>query len=136
MLNSVRSPALKAVLLLLITGCLVLIGNAVVLALSDAWLPMLTAALLWAPLTWGLWQRHPLARRVVLVLLWLIIIVLPIGLINPFAYMDGMVSGPVWKLALPVYGIAAVALFMVHILGKHKAEFTGRHRASPPNDPT
>jgi hypothetical protein len=117
---SVESPGLRLVRALLIASCLVL----AFLAFQSAWMgnpwPLLTAVALWLPLAWGLWRRHPLARRVAQALLWLIVIVLPIGLINPFAAMDGLVSGSIWALAVPVYGIVAVALFCLHILGKHK----------------
>lgn len=119
------APAFRIALALLIAGCLALAASALSSAFSGNLLPLLFAAFLWLPLAWGLWQRRPLARRVALALLWLIIVVLPIGVINPFAAMDGLVSvdTPLWKLVVPVFSAVAVALFMVHILGKYKAEF-------------
>lgn len=116
------SLSLWCVLWILITGCLVLAVSA---AFSGKIVPMMFSVFLWLPLAWGLFQRRPLARRVSLVLLWLAIIFLPIGVINPFAAMDGLVSTdtPIWRLAVPVFGVVAVALYMAHILGRHKAAF-------------
>jgi hypothetical protein len=38
--------------------------------------------------------------------------------------MDGLVSGKLQDVAVPVYGAVAVALFVLHILGKYKSEFS------------
>lgn len=126
MLSTHDSPALKGVLLLLILCCLWLAVSAVGEAVSGNWLPLVVALLLWLPLAWGLWRLHPLARRVAVALLWLVVIVLPIGVINPFAAMDGAVDigQPLWHLLVPVFSGVALALFMLHILGKYKAEFS------------
>lgn len=117
------APALKAVLILLVAGCIGLTLSAVSQAVAGRWLPLAVSAVIWLPLAWGLWQRRPLARRVAVALLWLIVIVLPIGLINPFAAMDDLVSGGLLNLAVPVYGLVAAALLCLHILGKYKKEF-------------
>lgn len=119
------APALKAVLLLLVAGCLGLVASSIFQAVAGNLLPLAFSAVLWAPLAWGLWQRRPLARKVAVALLWLVVIVLPIGVINPFAAMDGAIDidTPLWRLALPVFGAVAAALFALHILGKYKAEF-------------
>jgi hypothetical protein len=124
MLPDVKFPLLRFVLFLLISGCLWLIVSAFQLAFSGRLLPLLISLCLWAPLAWGLWQLHPLARKVAVILLWLIVLVLPIGLINPFAAMDGGVSGTLLDVAVPVYGLVAVALFCLHILGKYKQAFS------------
>lgn len=119
------SITLKCVLFMLIAGCAWLAISAVLLAATGNYLPLFFALVLWAPLGWGLWQMHPVARRVAVTLLWLIVVVLPIGVINPFAAMDGVVATdkPLWQVALPVFGVVAMAVFTLHILGKHKAEF-------------
>lgn len=125
MLHKITSPSLKGVLLLLIFGCLWLTTSAVGEAVSGNWLPLAVALLLWLPLTWGLWRLHPLARRVAVALLWLVVIVLPIGVINPFAAMDGAVASdaPLWRLILPLAALEAVALYMLHVLGKYRGQF-------------
>ncbi len=116
-------PVLKAVLIALVVGCGILVALAIRLAMSGKYLPLIFAILLWGPLAWGLWRLHPLARKVAVLLLWLVVIVLPIGLINPFAAMDGLVSVAPLQVAIPVYGVVAMALFCLHILGKHKKAF-------------
>jgi hypothetical protein len=128
MLPAVSSPALKRVLLLLICACAAIVGNALLLAWNGRYLPLALSVVLWLPLVWGLWMLHPLARKVTVGLLWMVVLILPIGVINPFAAMDGAINTdvPLWRLALPVFGIVGLALFALHILGKHKAEF-GRH---------
>lgn len=124
MLPDVKSPLLRFALYMLISVCLWLIVSAAQMAFSGRLLPLFISLFLWAPLAWGLWRLHPLARKVAVILLWLIVIVLPIGLINPFAAMDGLVSGKLQDVAVPVYGAVAVALFVLHILGKYKSEFS------------
>lgn len=128
MLPDVKSPTLKVVLLILIGSCIAMFFSAVQSALSSRYIPLVVSILLWAPLAWGLWRLHPVARKVSVVLLWLVVIVLPIGVINPFAAMDGMVDphASLWTLLVPVYSVVALALFMLHILGKHKSAFTAR----------
>ena len=123
MLPEVKSPQLRFVLFLLISGCLLLIISAIQMAFSGRSLPLFISLLLWAPLAWGLWRLHPVARKVTVILLWLIVIILPIGLINPFAAMDGLVAADLMNVAVSVYGIVAAALFCLHILGKYKKEF-------------
>jgi hypothetical protein len=126
MFHKITSPSLKGVLLLLILGCLWLAASAVGEAVSGNWLPLAVAMLLWLPLAWGLWHLHPLARRIAVVLLWLVVIVLPIGVINPFAAMDGAVDigQSLWRLILPLAALEAVALYMLHVLGKYRGQFT------------
>lgn len=91
-------------------------------------MPLMISFLLWMPLGWGLWSLRPFARKVAVAMLWLVVIVLPIGVINPFAAMDGMIDlrASLWALIVPVYGVVALALVMLHILGKHKSAFTPR----------
>jgi len=129
------SPALQAVRLSLIAGCLWLAVSAVRESPGGNWLPLGLALLLWLPLAVGLWHYHPLARRIAVFLLWLVVIVLPIGVINPFAAMDGAidVDQPLWRLALPLLGVIALALAMLHILGKHKDVFRHGSHDEPAN---
>ena len=126
MLPDEKSRSLKLVLLLLISACAALSVSAVRMAISGQLLPLLVSLLLWLPLAWGLWRLHPLARRVAVALLWLMVIVLPIGLINPFAAMDGAIDPhtSISTLAIPIYALVGLAVFMLHILGKHKQAFS------------
>lgn len=119
-------PPLKVVLTALIVGCMLLVASSIQNALSGVYLPMLFAVTFWLPLAWGLWHLRPLARKTAQALLWLLIVILPIGVINPFAAIDGAFSPdtPLWQLALSVFGAVAMALFALHILGKYKLEFS------------
>ena len=112
--------------MLLVSTCSLLVASAALQALSGLYRPLLFATLGWAPLPWGLWILHPVARKASVALLWLVVIVLPIGPINPFAAMDRVVYGSLWEVAIPIYGIVAAALFCIHVLAKYKEEF--RHR--------
>jgi len=122
-MNADTPPALKAVLAVLVVVCSLFVASAVLQALSGSYPSLLFAALCWGPLAWGLWKLHPVARRVSVALLWIVVVVLPIGLINPFAAMDRVVSGSLWEVAIPIYGAVAAALFCIHILAKYEQEF-------------
>jgi hypothetical protein len=83
------------------------------------------------PLIVGLWFLKELARKVVSTILILLTILLPIGIINPFAAMDMQPSPPgVWELAFQVYPWVAVGLLIVHVLGKYKSEFKPLFKSS------
>lgn len=131
--ETARPRVLSLVLVVLIGLCLGLVAAALVLAMAGHWLPLVAAALLWGPLAWGLWRRNRLARRVAVALLWWLVLVLPIGVINPFAVMDGVVAldTPLWHLALPVFGGVGGALFALHVLIKYRAEYGQQGRAGP-----
>lgn len=122
-MNADTPLALKAVLAVLVVVCTLLVASAVFRAMSGSYRPLLFAALWWGPLAWGLWKLHPVARRVSVALLWIVVVVLPIGLINPFAAVDRVVSGSLWEVALPIYSAVAAALYCIHILAKYKQEF-------------
>jgi hypothetical protein len=73
----------------------------------------------------GLWHRLHAARLFVLVVLWFVVIVVPIGVINPFAAMDSYGNSPpsVWALIFKVAPWVVGSLFVIHVLGKYKREF-------------
>lgn len=77
------------------------------------------------PNTVGLWLMKEPARLIVSTFIMFLVIVVPLGLINPFAAMDAQDqnSPDVWSLVLEIYPWVAVGLFVVHILGIHKHEF-------------
>lgn len=114
----------------LIAALLALSASAVVDALAGRWLPLVLALVFWLPLAWGLWRRHRLARLGVLAVLWLLLGVLPLGVLNPFAAIDGALplDMPLWRLALPVFALVAVVLFLIHVLDKYRAVF-GQQRS-------
>jgi hypothetical protein len=72
----------------------------------------------------GLWLRHPIARQSALIFLWFIVVIIPMGTINPFFAMDMPNPPPAWRLiAFFVLPWVVPALFAIHILDKHKNEF-------------
>ena len=56
------------------------------------------AVVFWVPLAIGLWLLNPVARLVATGVLWFVVVVVPLGTINPFAAMDelGPNPPPVW----------------------------------------
>lgn len=72
----------------------------------------------------GLVRRSASARTFTVWVLWLIVFVIPIGVINPFAAIDWAPNFPsVEKLALIVYSGVAVSLMLLHFFIKHKRYF-------------
>jgi predicted transporter len=85
----------------------------------------LFASLLIFPTAVGLWLLKEPARMLFSAVALLAIIFIPAGIFNPFYAMDHQGNPPpVTDLALAIYPCVAIGLFLVHILGKHKNEFT------------
>jgi hypothetical protein len=93
---------------------------------SDMMFLRLSVATIACLLAAGLLRRSASARTFTVWVLWFIVIVVPFGMINPFAAING--RGPpfpdVWDLVIWIYPCVAAALVVLHILGKHKKEFT------------
>lgn len=87
----------------------------------------LLMAVFWSGLGTGLWMLHPIARSIAVLLLWILMVVLIVGVINPFSAGDIIAQGgtppPAWQLALWVAPPVAVIVAILHILGKYKAHF-------------
>lgn len=72
-------------------------------------------------LSLGLWLLHPAALRVTPGVLVLMAIILPIGLVNPFAALEApgqaSVSGYLsWQIALG-FGLSALCVTIAHLIG-------------------
>ncbi len=124
-LPKTKSIALRAVIVLLTILLACAIINGVRMALLGIYVPVVVSLCIWLPLAYGLWNLKNAARVGISILLWWVAIVVPVGMINPFAAING--PGPpfpdVWDLAMLVYPCAAVALVALHVLGKYKKEF-------------
>ncbi len=76
---------------------------------------------------YGLIRLSRWARYGVIVILWLLIIVVPIGVINPFFASDLAASGteapPVEILLAIIAPFVIWGVFCLHILGKYKTKF-------------
>jgi len=67
-------------------------------------------------------------RRIVVVILWFLVIVVPIGVINPFFASDMTAEGatppPVEYLLVLIVPFVAWGIWCLHILGKYKTKFS------------
>lgn len=99
---------------------------AIVLVINALRAPIsLAVAPLFAVLSWGLWRLKTWARWITVFVLWFCVIVIPIGVLNPFAAMEWEGGAPRWELLASCVALGvALGLFLLHILGKHKREFT------------
>lgn len=122
----------RAVIAVLIVGCAGLFFLGIKAAFAGDWFSCLLAIGLWLPLGIGLWQLRPLARKVVVGVLWCIVVVVPVAAINPFAAIngDGPPFRPVGELVALIYPWVVASLFALHVLGKHKGEFRGDNRSA------
>lgn len=124
LLPSTRSQLLAWTLLILAIVCAWFALHGMLLALrGERWGAI--AALFFLMLGLGLWLRLHIARLLALGLLWLIVVVVPIGVINPFAAMgnQGPNLAPMGDLVLRIAPWLIVSLFVIYVLGKHKREF-------------
>ena len=122
LLPRTESVALRWVLLILVAGCIIVAGLNLRKAFAGEYLYWVSAFGFWIPLTAGLWLRATLARWVALLFLWTIAILLPLGIINPFAAMDGfrLDPPPVLVLVVKVAPWVVGALYAIHVLDKCK----------------
>jgi len=120
------SNVLRWTLVALAVACLVTATRYLQFAIGGEPLYGVVAVVFWVPLAIGLWLLKPVARLVATGVLWFVVVVVPLGTINPFAAMDelGPNPPPVWELV--VFWVApwvVPALFAIHVLGRYKAEF-------------
>jgi len=100
--------------------------SAVALALNTVRAPIsLAVALPFAALSWGMWRLKRWARWITVPALWFCVIIVPIGVLNPFAAMEWEGGAPPWEtLAAWVALGIVIGLSFLHVLGKHRADFT------------
>ena len=124
LLPSTRSQLLSWTLLALVLACAWFALHGVQLVIGGQ-LQGLVTATFFLLLGLGLWLRQHIARIFVLVMLWFVVIVVPVGMINPFAAMDDYGPSPpsVWHLVLQIAPWVIASLFAIHVLGKYKHEF-------------
>ena len=98
---------------------------AVALALNVMRMPVgLLLAPLFALLAWGMWSLSRFARWVTLVWLWTLVLLLPIGIFMPPPAEEVRDGFTHWGARLAaVAPVVSLALFFVHVFGKHKREF-------------
>jgi hypothetical protein len=99
---------------------------AIALTLNAGRAPIsLAAAVPFAALSWGMWRLKRWARWITVPALWFCVIVVPIGVLNPFAAMEWEGGAPPLASLAPWVGFGIViGLGVLHVLGKHRADFT------------
>lgn len=88
----------------------------------------------WLPLAIGLWLMNRIARMVALVIHWMLFVLIPFGLLNPFADMDhtfGRVPPPLWLLLTVVLALGTLNCLALFYLLKFKEQFHARARSAP-----
>jgi hypothetical protein len=84
----------------------------------------LVIAPLFALLAWGTWTLSRFARWVTVIWIWLMVILMPLGLLAPLAAPDAQGPQPYWGAMLAAITPLVVAgIFFIHVFGKHKREF-------------
>jgi hypothetical protein len=121
-LPKTRTPSLLFVILALCGILLYLFTSAIV---SRNFFRVGFALIIFAPLGVGLWLQFNFSRAILAGATLFLAILLPVGLINPFAASDYFPRSPpdVWDLALDVYPWTVVGLIVVHVLEKYKSQF-------------
>ena len=83
----------------------------------------LILAPLFALLAWGTWTLSRFARWVTILWIWLMVILMPLGLIGSTG-PNGQGGEPYWGAMLAaVTPLVVAGLFFLHVFGKHKREF-------------
>jgi hypothetical protein len=84
----------------------------------------LVIAPLFAVLAWGIWTLSRFARWVTIIWIWLMVILMPLGLLGPLAAPNTPGPQPYWGAMLAAITPLVVAgVFFLHVFGKHKREF-------------
>ena len=84
------------------------------------------ALLFLLPILVGLWLLKEPARLIANGIIIFASIVVPFGLINPFAAINAPDPNfpSVWELSISIFPWVIIGLVVAHILGKYKSEFT------------
>jgi len=126
MMPPTRHPGLLGCIFVLAAGMTWMAGQLVGRALSQglSWWPLWFVAALLLALVAGLWRMRPWARTWVVVGLWCLLVILPLGILNPFWAMDQL--GPLPGAGSLMYRLVPwmlMGLFALHVLGRHKRAF-------------
>jgi hypothetical protein len=84
----------------------------------------LVIAPLFALLAWGTWTLSRFARWVTIIWIWVMVVVMPLGVVGSLATPNPQGPQPYWGAMLAAITPLLVAgLFFLHVFGKHKREF-------------
>jgi hypothetical protein len=83
----------------------------------------LVVAPLFALLAWGIWTLSRAARWVTIIWIWVMVIVMLLGVVGPFAPQLSA-SAPYWgSMLAAITPLVAAGLFFILVFGRHKREF-------------
>ncbi len=84
----------------------------------------LVLAPLFALLALGMWSLARFARWVTVIWLWVMVLVLPLGVLTSEADPQSPGGSPYWgSLLAGITPLVVLGLFFIYVLGKHKREF-------------
>ena len=84
----------------------------------------LLIAPLFALLAWGLWTLSRAARWVTVIWIWVMVIVMPLSAVGPFATRGSEAEAPYWgAMHAAVTPLVVAGLFFILVFGRHKREF-------------
>lgn len=124
-----NSRLLLGTVLALVLACLLGAANALAHFVERREVGSLVEGTALVLLGFGLWRLNRFARGACVFLLWCIVIVLPLGIFNPFMMADMAAKSrslDLTRALLLIVPIVALSLGALHVLAKHKAEFGKR----------
>src|ERR1700681_989776 len=83
----------------------------------------LVIAPLFALLAWGIWTLSRFARWVTIIWIWLMVILMPLGLIGSLGPNGPGVQAYWGAMLAAITPLVVAGLFFLHVFGKHKREF-------------
>ena len=84
----------------------------------------LVLAPLFALLAWGMWSLSRFARWVTIIWLWVMVLVLPLGVLTSGTDPQQAGGTPYWGTLLAgITPLVVLGLFFIYVFGKHKREF-------------
>lgn len=84
----------------------------------------LLIAPLFALLAWGIWTLSRAARWVTVIWIWVMVIVMPLGVVGPFSVQGTSADAPYWGAMLAaITPFVVLGLFFLLVFGRHKREF-------------
>ena len=84
----------------------------------------LLIAPLFAVLAWGMWTLSRFARWVTVIWIWVMVIVMPMGVVAPSTAQGSPLDAPYWGAMLAaVTPLVVLGLFFLLVFGRYKREF-------------
>ncbi|WP_243384105.1 hypothetical protein [Geothrix alkalitolerans] len=81
-------------------------------------------AFFWLPLALGLWRLTNIARMVALTIQWILFVIIPLGVLSPFAAMEGVWRNiPLWALFSLVIAVGSCNCYAIFVLTYSKDQF-------------